>query len=118
MNATRASAARVEPHLGPDFADAASAAIETWAARRRPEARNLLWVGKTPALDWGFETSAWLREISEIQREFERLIGFPVPLPPIEKRKTAGFSLLKTHYVLVRKAETKSGRTMLKALLG
>jgi hypothetical protein len=101
-----------------DFADAASAAIEAWAARRRPDARNLVWTGKMPVRDWGYDASAWLREISEIQREFERLIGFTVPLPPAEKRKTAGFSLLKTHYVLVRKAETKSGRTMLKALLG
>lgn len=100
-----------------DFADVACGVIERWAARRRPEATNFRWVAQAPAHDWGYDAPAWTREISEIQRDFERSIGFAIPLPPAEKRKTADFTLLKTHYLLVRKAETKSGQTLLKALL-
>jgi hypothetical protein len=56
--------------------------------------------------------------MSEIQRAFERRIGFPIALSPSERRKTAGLTMMKTHYVLVRKAETSSpgGATVLKAL--
>lgn len=101
-----------------DFNDVACTVIEHWAARRRPEASGYRWVGKSPAQDWDYDASHWTREISDIHREFERRIGFPIPLAPAEKRKTAGFSLIKTQYILVRKAETKSGQTALKALLG
>jgi hypothetical protein len=100
-----------------DFSEAACAAIEGWAARYRPDACNFRWVAKAPARDWQYDPAAWTREISEIQRAFEKRIGFAVPLAPAEKRKTAGFALLKTHYLLVRKAETLSGKTLLKALL-
>jgi hypothetical protein len=101
-----------------DFTDTACSAIEGWAARRRPEARNSLWVAKVPTRDWGYDPFRWLREIGEIQREFERLIGFAIPLTATEKRRTAELTLLKTMFVLVRKAEAKSGQTLLKALLG
>ncbi|OYW44392.1 MAG: hypothetical protein B7Z08_05905 [Sphingomonadales bacterium 32-68-7] len=100
-----------------DFADVACGVIERWAARHHPEASNFRWVAQAPAQDWGYDPPAWTRAISEIQRDFERRIGFAIPLPPAEKRKTADFTLLKTHYLLVRKAETKSGQTVLKALL-
>jgi len=100
-----------------DFNDAACSAIESWAGRRRPDARQFRWAGKAPAQDWNYDQQSWLREISDIHREFERRIGFSIPLTPAEKRKTAGFSLLKTHFILVRKAETQSGMTVLKALL-
>lgn len=100
-----------------DFTDAACAAIERWAARARPEARNLLWAGKIPARDWGYDPLRWLREIGDIRREFERVIGFPIPLSAGERRKTAELTLIKTVYVLVRKAEAKSGQTLLKTLL-
>lgn len=101
-----------------DFADAGCAVIEGWAARVRPEARRLVWLGKVPARDWGYDPLRWLREIGEIHREFERRIGFSIPLSATEKRRTAELPLLKTVYVLVRKAEAKSGRTLLKALMG
>lgn len=101
-----------------DFSAAAGAAIEAWATRRRPDARNFNWAGKAPTRDWGYDPFSWLREISEIHREFERLVGFSIPLPAVEKRKTADFTLLKTHFMLVRKAETKSGQTLLKTLVG
>ena len=56
--------------------------------------------------------------MNEIQRAFERRIGFPIALSPSERRKTAALTLMKTHYVLVRKAEASSpgGATVLKAL--
>ena len=101
-----------------DFTEAASQAIDRWAAVRRPEASHFRWVSRVPATEWGYDAFGWTREISLIEREFERRIGFAVSLTPAEKRKTAGFTLLKTHYVLVRKAETQSGLTVLKALLG
>lgn len=101
-----------------DYSAAAGAAIETWALRRRPDARGYLWASRIPTRDWGYDPFSWLREITEIHREFERLIGFAVPLPAVEKRKTAEFTLLKTHFMLVRKAETKSGQTLLKTLVG
>jgi len=100
-----------------DFSEAASAAIETWAARNRPDVTGLRWVSKIPAQDWQYSEFSWTRQISEIHREFERRVGFAIPLSPAEKRKTIGFNLLKTHFILVRKAETQSGRTLLKALL-
>jgi len=101
-----------------DFTDAACAAIEGWTTRNRPDARGLRWVARTPARDWGYDPFRWLREIGEIQREFERQIGFAIPLSPAEKRRTAELSLLKTMFVLVRKAEARSGQTLLKTLLG
>ena len=100
-----------------DFSEAACAAIEDWAARRRPDACHFRWVAKAPNPDWGYDHTGWTREISEIQRAFEKRIGFAIPLAPSEKRKTAGFTLLKTHFILVRKAETQSHQTMLKTLL-
>jgi hypothetical protein len=101
-----------------DFNEVACSVIEGWAKRRRPQASDYRWVGKAPAKDWLYDEFSWTREISDIHREFERRIGFTVPLPPAEKRKTARFSLIKTQYLLVRKAETQSGHTVLKALLG
>jgi len=101
-----------------DFTEAASEVIERWAATHRPEASFFRWASRIPAEDWGYDLFGWTREISAIQREFEQRIGFAIPLAPAEKRKTACFTLLKTHYVLVRKAETQSGMTVLKALLG
>ena len=59
----------------------------------------------------------WTREISEIQRAFEMRIGFAIPFTPAEKRRTANLTMLKTHFILVRKAETQSGQTLLKALM-
>jgi hypothetical protein len=38
-------------------------------------------------------------------------------LSAVEKRKTAGLTTPKTHFILVRKAETQSKQTVLKALL-
>jgi hypothetical protein len=49
----------------------------------------------------------WNREMSEIQRAFERSIGFPIALSPSERRRPPG-SPDEDHYVLVRKAETSS----------
>ena len=101
-----------------DLHDAATAAIEDWARRRRPSDSGLRWAGRTPAADWHYTDMTWNREMSEIQRIFERRIGFPIALSPSERRKTAGLTMMKTHYVLVRKAETSSpgGATVLKAL--
>jgi len=106
------------PVVAQDFTETASEVIERWAAAHRPEASRFRWVDKAPARDWHYDAFTWTREISAIQREFERRIGFAIPLAPAEKRKTAGFALLKTHFILVRKAETQSGMTVLKALLG
>ncbi len=101
-----------------DLHDAATAAIEDWARRHRPHESGLRWAGRTPMADWQYTDMTWNREMSEIQRAFERSIGFPIALSPSERRKTAGLTLMKTHYVLVRKAETSSpgGATVLKAL--
>jgi len=101
-----------------DLHDAATAAIEDWARRRRPSDSGLRWAGRTPMADWHYTDMTWNREMSEIQRAFERRIGFPIALSPSERRKTAGLTMMKTHYVLVRKAETSSpgGATVLKAL--
>ncbi|HTM95427.1 MAG TPA: hypothetical protein VL100_06395 [Croceibacterium sp.] len=101
-----------------DFTDAACTAIEGWTKRHRPDGGGLRWVARTPAQDWGYDQSRWLRDIGEIQRDFERQIGFAIPLTPAEKRKTAELPLLKTLFILVRKAESKSGQTLLKTLLG
>ncbi len=100
-----------------DYNEAASAAIEDWAAKRRPDASNFRWVSKAPGEHWQYDEFRWTREISEIQRAFEKRIGFAIPLAPAEKRKTARFAMMKTHFILVRKAETQSGQTVLKALL-
>ena len=91
-----------------DLHDAATAAIEDWARRRRPNDSGFRWAGRTPVADWHYTDMTWNREMSEIQRAFERSIGFPIALSPSERRKTAGLTLMKTHYVLVRKAETSS----------
>jgi len=101
-----------------DLHDAATAAIEDWARRRRPNDSGLRWAGRTPVADWHYTDLTWNREMSEIQRAFERTIGFAIALSPSERRKTAGMTMMKTHYVLVRKAETSSpgGATVLKAL--
>jgi len=101
-----------------DLHDAATAAIEDWARRHRPHESGLRWAGRTPAADWDYNDMTWNREMNEIQRAFERRIGFPIALSPSERRRTAGLTLMKTHYVLVRKAETSSpiGATLLKAL--
>lgn len=100
-----------------DFHETACAAIEAWALRRRPDVAGYRWVAIVPAEHWQHTAFSWTREISEIQREFEQRLGFAIPLAPAEKRKTAGLSLMKTHFILVRKAETQSGKTVLKALL-
>ena len=101
-----------------DLHDAATAAIEDWARRHRPHEAGLRWAARTPAADWQYDDMTWNREMNEIQRSFERRIGSPISLSPSERRKTAGLTLMKTHYVLVRKAETSSpgGTTLLKAL--
>lgn len=101
-----------------DLHDAATAAIEDWARRRRPHESGLRWAARTPVADWQYTDMTWNREMSEIQRAFERRIGFAIALSPSERRRTAGLTLMKTHYVLVRKAETSSpgGATLLKAL--
>jgi len=101
-----------------DLHDAATAAIEDWARQHRPHESGLRWAGRTPMADWHYTDMTWNREMSEIQRAFERRIGFAIALSPSERRKTAGLTMMKTHYVLVRKAETSSpgGATVLKAL--
>lgn len=100
-----------------DFHDVACAVIEDWAASRQPDASNFRWVSRVPRDDWQYDLLGWTREISDIHRQFERRVGFPVPMTAAEKRKTAGFALIKTHFILVRKAETISGLTVLKELL-
>lgn len=100
-----------------DFSEAACAAIENWAARRRPEASNFRWVSREPCRDWNCDEARWTRDISDIQRAFEARIGFAIPFTPAEKRRTASLTMLQTHFILVRKAETRSGKTLLKALM-
>ncbi len=45
----------------------------------------------------------WTPEIGDIHREFERRIGFPIPLAPVGKAQDPPeFSLIKIWYILVR----------------
>jgi hypothetical protein len=84
-----------------------------------PAAGKRLALGRAdPGGRLAYTDMSWNREMNEIQRAFERSIGFPIALSPSERRRTAGLTLMKTHYVLVRKAETSSpgGATVLKSL--
>ena len=91
-----------------DYSQAAFEAIEEWVSANRSQHNNYRWLGKKPISDWGYNANSWSPQMNDIRRAFERKIGFIIPFPPRERRKTAAFAMNMNQYILARKAETSS----------
>lgn len=102
------------------FNSDADDAIEAWAKKHRAGFSDHKWHRKKSGADWQYTPISWEAEMDKIQRNFEALIGFPIPFTGHEKRASTTLIMDDIAYALVRKAETQATKlgkkTILKAL--
>lgn len=100
-----------------DYFDIARQCIEDFVASRTDWAHltQLRWIDKKPDADLLYTLPAWLDDLEPLVADYNSRIDVQVSLLPLEKRNSLTLSFGKLWQLLVRKAETRSHNTIIKA---
>ncbi len=100
-----------------DYFDIARQCIEDFVAGRKDWAHltKLRWIDKKPDTDLLYALPAWLADVQAIIDDYNSRIDVRVSLTSLEKKNSHALALGKLWQLLVRKAETRSRNTVIKA---